>query len=310
MKYRRLGKTDLTVSVIGLGTWQFGGEWGKQFSQTEVNDMFARARELGINLIDTAECYGDHLSESLIGDAIHGERDKWIIATKFGHKFHGYMNRTDERSAPDVKQQLEDSLRALKTDYIDLYQFHSVRDSEFDDPELRRVLEDALKSGKVRHLGTSVRAAGDPMHQIQGATAARCEAVQIVYNRLTREPEKQALPECQRLDLGVLARVPLASGMLSGKYKPGHTQFAPGDFRAQQDAQKRDEQLREVEQIKRTEVPPGVDMAQWAIAWCLQHPAVTCTIPGCKNVAQVESNAHAAELDLARDDHPLAAKRP
>ena len=118
MKYRRLGKTGLRVSVIGIGTWQFGGEWGKAFTQDEVDGMFDRARELGINLIDTAECYGDHLSESLIGNAIARDRDKWIIATKFGHRFHGYMNRTDERSASDVAGQLEGSLRALRSDYI------------------------------------------------------------------------------------------------------------------------------------------------------------------------------------------------
>ena len=97
MKYRTLGKTGLSVSVIGMGTWQFGGEWGKTFAQAEVDAMFDRARELGINLIDTAECYGDHLSESLIGNAIQRDRDKWIIATKFGHRFTGFMKRSDER---------------------------------------------------------------------------------------------------------------------------------------------------------------------------------------------------------------------
>src|SRR5688572_5915499 len=124
MKYRRLGKTNLTVSVIGVGTWQFGGEWGKNFTQDEVDRMFARGRDLGMNLIDTAECYGDHLSESLIGRAIQCERDKWVLATKFGHKFNGLLKRIDQRTAADVRRQLEDSLRALRTDYVDLYQFH------------------------------------------------------------------------------------------------------------------------------------------------------------------------------------------
>src|SRR3954462_2899959 len=112
MKSRTLGKTNLNVSVIGIGTWQFGGEWGKTFKQDEMDRMFARARDLDISLIEMAECYGDQLSESLIGNAIHREREKWIVATKFGHKFHGPMNRTDERSAAQVRQQLEDSLRA------------------------------------------------------------------------------------------------------------------------------------------------------------------------------------------------------
>jgi aryl-alcohol dehydrogenase-like predicted oxidoreductase len=306
MKYRRLGKTGLDVSVIGIGTWQFGGEWGKTFTQDEVDRMFARAGDLGINLVDTAECYGDHLSESLVGGAIRGRRDRWVVATKFGHRFHGHMNRTDERSAADVRRQLDDSLRALQTDYVDLYQYHSVRDAEFDDPELRRFLEDAVKSGKVRHLGNSVSSNLDPAHQVDGSTAAHVEVIQIVYNRLDRRPEQTAFPSCRRQNLGVLARVPLASGLLSGKYKPGHATFAPGDYRAGQDPKSIDEKLKEVERIAREEVPPGVNMAEWALAWCLQHDAVSATIPGCKDVGQVESNARAADLPMVRDDHPLA----
>ena len=95
MKYRRLGKTELKVAVVGIGTWQFGGEWGKRFTQQEVNSLLGRARELGFNLIDTAACYGDHLSELLIGRAIRADRERWIIATKFGHKFHGNFDRSD-----------------------------------------------------------------------------------------------------------------------------------------------------------------------------------------------------------------------
>src|SRR3954463_6199043 len=98
MKYRTLGRTKLRVSVIGIGTWQLGGEWGKDFSQPEVDAIFDRARDLGVNLIDTAECYGDHTSERLIGAAIARDRDKWIVATKFGHKFLGYMKRIDTRT--------------------------------------------------------------------------------------------------------------------------------------------------------------------------------------------------------------------
>src|SRR3954470_22126781 len=139
MKYRRLGKTNLNVSVIGVGTWQLGGEWGKQFTQDEASQILSRAQQLGINLIDTAECYGDHTSERLIGGAIKNQRDIWIIATKFGHRFTGFMQRSDERSPSDVKQQLEASLKALQTDYIDVYQYHSVRDEEFFNEALWKV---------------------------------------------------------------------------------------------------------------------------------------------------------------------------
>ena len=99
MKYRVLGKTGLNVSVIGVGTWQYGGEWGKDFTMDEVRDILDVSAEFGINLIDTAECYGEHLSESLIGQALAGKRGQWIIATKFGHQFHGFLNRSDRRTA-------------------------------------------------------------------------------------------------------------------------------------------------------------------------------------------------------------------
>src|SRR6266513_6310880 len=162
MKYRRLGKTNLDVSVIGIGTWQLGGEWGKNFTQDEVDAMFARGRELGINLVDTAECYGDHVSERLVGGAIGRERGKWIVATKFGHRLTGHRQRSDERSQADVQRQLEDSLRALRSDYIDIYQYHSVRDSEFFNEGVWKVLFEAKKAGKIRHVGNSISSNIDP----------------------------------------------------------------------------------------------------------------------------------------------------
>src|SRR5512140_673189 len=122
MRYRILGSTGLRVSVIGVGTWQFGGEWGRNFSQADVDAILDQAAELGINLIDTAECYGDHLSERLIGDYLsRRDRSRWIIATKFGHQYHHFMDRTWHLSPPEVRQQLERSLKALRTDYVDLY---------------------------------------------------------------------------------------------------------------------------------------------------------------------------------------------
>lgn len=121
MLYRRLGKSELNVSVVGVGTWQLGGEWGKDYEQTEVNQMIGRAKELGINLLDTAECYGDHTSEELLGNALKEQRSDWIIATKFGHKFHANYERTDIFDPASVQKQLEKSLKALQTDFIDLY---------------------------------------------------------------------------------------------------------------------------------------------------------------------------------------------
>jgi aryl-alcohol dehydrogenase-like predicted oxidoreductase len=259
-----------------------------------VQPILDQARDLGINLLDTAECYGDHLSESLIGQAIAGHRDQWIIATKFGHKYISHMNRSEPRSAADVERQLEDSLAALRTDYVDLYQYHSVRNEEYDDVPLRQALENAVKAGKVRHVGCSI-SPPDNLHQTDRAAIMNVKAIQVLYNRLDRRAEAAVLPSCRRQNLGVLARVPLASGYLSGRYKPG-VKFAPGDVRSGHDAREVEARLREVERIAREEVPPGVNMAQWALAWCLRHPAVHTVIPGCKDPEQVRSNAAAVEL--------------
>lgn len=301
MQYRKLGKTGMKVSVIGVGTWQFGGEWGHDYTQAEVDSTLHKAKELGINFIDTAECYGDHLSESFIGDYLSRDnREDWVVATKFGHHFHSHLNRTNEYDAPEVLKQLDDSLRALKTEYIDLYQFHSGDDDAFNNDALWTMLDKQKQAGKIRHIGLSLNKSNS-MHQTANATDVGASVIQVVYNRLDRGPEQDVFPSCIEQNLGVLARVPLASGLLSGKYKPGAS-FAANDVRHRHEQQFIDERLQQAEHIRQTEVPVGVSMAEWALAWCLRHPAVTCVIPGCKNEAQVESNTRAAQL--VSSDHP------
>ena len=306
MKYRRLGSTEVPVSVVGIGTWQFGGEWGRDYDVPEVRAILDRARELGINLLDTAECYGDHVSERLIGEAIEDRRDEWFVATKFGHRYLGDFQRDQLWTADEVLRQLDASLEALRTDHVDLYQFHSGSKEAFDDPELWPALAEQVKVGRIRHLGISI-GKNDDVYQTRHARHVGAEVIQVVYNLLDRTPEHHVFPTCQSHDLGVLARVPLASGYLSGKYRPDATFDDASDVRSRHDPADVQRKLAEAEHIRRDEVPEGVDMATWALAWCLQHPAVTCVIPGCKSVAQVEANAKAAELDLVRDNHPQAA---
>ena len=295
MRYRTLGKTGLRVSVIGLGTWQFGGEWGVDFAQADVDAILDAAAECGINLIDTAECYGDHLSEQLIGDYLaRRDRSRWIVATKFGHHFHSFLNRTLDFSVAGVRAQLEASLRALRIETIDLYQFHSGADELFQNDELWTMLAAQQQAGKFRHLGLSIMQKGS---ELQAREAARVGAsvLQVYYNRLDPRAEQLYFSHAERDQLGLLARVPLASGLLSGKYQPGTT-FSANDVRATVDAERMQRDLAEVERLRQTEVPPGVPMAHWAMAWCLRNPLVSTLIPGCKNPEQVRANAAAAAL--------------
>jgi aryl-alcohol dehydrogenase-like predicted oxidoreductase len=295
MRYRILGSTGLRVSVIGVGTWQFGGEWGRNFSQADVDAILDQAAEAGINLIDTAECYGDHLSERLIGDYLsRRDRSRWIIATKFGHHFNKFLDRRDDFSAADVRQQLAASLQALRLEAIDLYQFHSGQDAGFLDERLWAMLAEQQRAGAIRHLGVSILGKGSEL-QAREASRLGAAALQVIYNRLDRRPEQMYFPHARRDNLGILARVPLASGLLTGKYRAG-AGFPANDWRSTFDAAKVRQDLAEVERIQQAEVPAGVPLAQWALAWCLQNPLVSAVIPGCKDPAQVRANASAAQL--------------
>jgi aryl-alcohol dehydrogenase-like predicted oxidoreductase len=297
MKYRVLGKTGLSVSTVGLGTWQFGGEWGKSYAPEDVQSLLFHAKGKGINFIDTAECYGDGLSESLIGRALRGQRHEWIIATKFGHKYNALFDRTPRWSASDMVEQLDRSLRNLQTDYIDLYQLHSPKDDFFDGAELWSKLHEQVKAGKVRHLGISI-SQNDSLLQAESCTRLGAQAIQVLYNRLDQNAERRVLPSASEQGLGVLARVPLASGFLSGRFKPGETHvFSPDEVRGRwygkEDVTR---MVDEVARIRETEVPPGVALPTWALAFCLRNPAVTAVIPGMTSTAQIDANALAADL--------------
>lgn len=293
MKYRRLGKTGLQVSTIGVGTWQLGNHWGKQFEQAEVNNIFARAAELGINLVDTAECYGHHVSESFIGEAVKTDRQRWIIATKFGHNRGSDLPGEAHWQPEQVQLQLEASLRALQTDYIDIYQFHSGTREQLDNDALWTMLGKQVQAGKIRFLGISI---GQPnqLYQVDRATALGVSVIQTIYNAIQPKAAETVLPSCQRQDLGVLARVPLASGFLTGKYQPG-AQFPDNDVRAERKPEVNEQQIAQALDILK-QVPAGVNPASWACHWCLQHPAISAVVPGVKSIAQLDINAAGADL--------------
>jgi len=296
MRYRILGKTGLRVSVVGAGTWQFGGEWGVDFNQARVDAILDAAADRGINLIDTAECYGpDHLSEKFVGDYLSRRyRSRWIVATKFGHHFNSFMNRDDDFSADGVRAQLEASLKALRVATIDLYQFHSGSDALFRNEKLWTMLAEQKRAGKIRHLGVSILQKGSEL-QAREAAKFGAEVLQVFYNRLDGRSEQLFFPHARENQLGIIGRVPLASGLLTGKYKQGAT-FPANDVRSKMDAEKMKRDLSEVERLQKTEVPAGVPMANWAMAWCLRDPLVSSVICGCKNPEQVKTNASTAKL--------------
>jgi aryl-alcohol dehydrogenase-like predicted oxidoreductase len=263
--------------------------WGKHFEQEEVDAIFGRAVELGINFVDTAECYGSgHLSERFIGNAIRGNRERWLIATKFGHNPDNDLG--DENFGPEqVLIQLEESLRALRTDYIDVYQLHSAGDAHFDNDALWTMLDKQVQAGKVRFLGNSVGGAR-VQHQVARSREYGISVIQTPYNALQRNAAEDVFPLAEAADLGVIARAPLAMGLLSGKYRPGH---AFGDVRAMFLPQKHvDEKLAAADEFLRDK-PADVAPATWANAWCLRDARVGTVIPGIKTVAQLEVNAQA-----------------
>tara|TARA_R110002072_G_scaffold7949_3_gene42121 strand:- start:10905 stop:11792 length:888 start_codon:yes stop_codon:yes gene_type:complete len=295
VQYRRLGKTELSVSTVGLGTWQFAGVWGKQFDQREVNRLFSRAAELGINFVDTAECYGlDHLSEQFIGNALAGQRDKWIIATKFGHNSANTLG--DENCQPEqVLFQLEASLDALQTDYIDVYQMHSASNDLFDNDELWTMLDKQVQAGKVRFLGNSI---GRPNNKFQPKRSLEfgISVIQTIYNLVKTQAEETVFPFAQEQDLGVIARVPLASGFLSGKYQPGH-EFDSHDVRSWRPQAGLDKEINAA-LVALKQKPADLEPAVWASAWCLRQASVATVIPGLKSLEQLELNALSSDISL------------
>ena len=219
------------------------------------------------------------------------------------NKIWSYLQKNNTKASSDfslkgITNQFNNSLKALKTDYIDIYQFHSGNNSEFDQHEIWDFLNEQVKDDKIKNLGISVLNSAidnDDLYQIESASKVGVKIIQMVYNRLNKNAEKKAIPFCLEHNLGVIGRVPLAKGHLSGKYEPNH-KFPENDKRSFEEKNQTITQLKMVQDIKKNEVPDGIEMAQWSLAWCLKNPAITTVIPGCKNIEQIESNVKATEL--------------
>jgi len=300
MKYRTLGKTGLRVSIVGLGTMVHAGHFGPM-KDSESLEAIETALELGVNFIDTSDAYGAGDGETLLGDAFKGKRDKIVIATKGGNVMVG-PNRGKRIFEPDyISRVMDESLRRLQTDYIDLYQLHNPTVEVIERGAVWEVLERAKKAGKIRHYGVSI-------NSMEEGTAAvkdgRAETIQVEYNLLAQEPAETFFPAAQQANIGVIARVPLKRGILTGKLKQSDEQRFQGEdvrarsFKGEAFAQ----ELAKAEQLKFLAHGPVQSLGQAAIAFCIAHPAVSVVIPGARNAEQMRENASAADVEIPAAD--------
>lgn len=311
MKTRVLGKTGATISEIGFGAWQIGGSWG-DVSEADGKRALNAALDAGVTFVDTADVYGDGRSEKIIA-AVLKERggDKPFVATKAGRRLSPHV--TEGYTGENIEAFIDRSLTNLGVETLDLVQLHCPPTEVYYRPELFGALDRLVAKGKIRHYGVSVEKVEEALKAIEYPGVA---TVQIIYNIFRQRPHELFFAEAQKKNVGVIVRVPLASGLLSGKINR-ETAFAADDhrnFNRHGEAFDVGETfagvpfeaaLEAVEQL-RPLVPEGVPMAQFALRWILEQQAVSVVIPGARNEAQAQSNAAASALAAIDDDTKAA----
>lgn len=301
MEYRQLGRTDMKVSAISFGAWAIGGTWGPVDDEQSMRALHA-AVDAGTNFVDTADVYGDGRSERLVARLRRERQGETIfVATKAGRRL---AKQTPEGySRENLTAWVERSLKNLEMDAVDLLQLHCPHPRVYDMPEVFGILEDMVRDGKIRHYGISVETVDEAL---RGIRHDGVRTVQIIFNMLRQKPAEAFFAAAKARGVGILARVPLASGLLTGKLTKATT-FAPDDHRSFNregaafdkgetfSGVPYDVGLEVVERL-RPLVPPGATMSQLALRWTLMFDAVSCAIPGAKTPEQARDNAAAAEL--------------
>jgi aryl-alcohol dehydrogenase-like predicted oxidoreductase len=300
MQYRMLGRTGLRVSEVGFGAWAIGGPaklgdveigWGEVDDAMSLRAIEA-AYDAGVTFFDTADAYGAGRSEVLIGKAFKSKRDRVVIATKVGNRTTAGGEWVKDFSRQWITEGIEASLARLGMDYVDLYQLHSGTDTAQYRDETFEALDALKAAGKIRYYGISVGPCAHGPWVIRNTPA---DTIQVVYNMLEREPEAELLPLAKAQGIGIIARVPLASGFLSGKFTP-NTQFAPNDHRSRTYPPEKIRQM--VGQVAKLDFltdGKSKTLAQAALQYCLAHPAVSVVIPGAKTPEQARANASASD---------------
>jgi aryl-alcohol dehydrogenase-like predicted oxidoreductase len=294
MRYRTLGRTGLKVSEIGFGAWGIGKSMWLGAQDAESLKALHRAADLGVNFIDTAIAYGDGHSERLVGQFVKERKERIIVATKIPPKNGRWPAAKDTPLADAfpadyIIERTETSLRNLGVDSIDLQQLHVWTDSWVDEPEWYTALTKLRRDGKIRFFGVSIND-HDPASAMKLVASGKVDAVQVIYNIFDQSPEQKFFPLCQKMSVGVLARVPLDEGGLTGTIT-ATTTFPEGDWRNNYFRGDRKRRVAErVERLRPLLGPESGTIAELALRFCLHDPAVSTVIPGMRSVANVEAN--------------------
>ncbi|MFP4112602.1 MAG: aldo/keto reductase [Candidatus Woesearchaeota archaeon] len=299
MNYRTLGKTGIKVSEIGFGAWAIGGSWG-EVDDSESLKALKLATEKGINFIDTADVYGDGHSEQLISGLIK-EKPELTIATKAGRRLSPHEAKGYNKE--NLEEFIDRSRQYLGVDSLDLLQLHCPPTEVYYNPEVFKALDEFVEKGKIKHYGVSVEKVEEALKAIEYPNV---KTVQIIFNMFRQRPMELFFKECEKRNIGVIVRVPLASGLLTGKMSKDSTfskddhrnfnrngeAFDKGETFAGVDFEKGLEAVEELKKIK----PDNFTMAQFALKWILMFPAVSTVIAGAKNEKQVNDNTASSEL--------------
>ena len=298
MKFRRLGKTNLLVSEIGFGAWAISGRGYGPTDDKESIRALHKALDLGINFIDTADIYGDGHSEELIGRVLKERGDKeTLIATKFGWDFYRDGGIRSNLKRNYIFFALEKSLKRLERDWIDIYQIHNSKPDDIERDNVYETLDGLKKQGKARFYGVSAYYVEDGIEAIK---TGKPDTIQIIYNILEPEAEEKLFPLAIKNDIGIIAREPLASGLLTGKYNE-NSKFPKTDHRHGWSKEFLEQGARKVSKLKFLE-KKGQTFIQAAVRFSLSHKAVSIVIPGAKTAKQVEENISAAESELSPNE--------
>ena len=301
MQFRQLGKTGINVSAISIGTWQVGGKWGSDFNHDNADTILNKAIDAGINFIDTADVYSDGESEKAVGRIVKSRSEKIYVATKCGRQIQPHVNEGYQPAV--LKKYVENSLKRLQLETIDLIQLHCPPTAVYYRPEIFELFDQLKAEGKIQHMGVSVEKVEEALKAIEYNNVS---TVQIIFNMFRQRPAELFFSEAKKKDVGIIVRVPLASGLLTGTFN-ANTNFTSGDhrqFNRNGEAFDKGETfsgidyktgLAAVEALK--EIFPGqTNLAPIALKWILQFDAVSCIIPGASNIKQVDSNISALQI--------------